>query len=284
MSGLSRVTRSQIAQRLRDYAGEFVFAARAPASLRQSLRLIGITVDFHARNWRGATVDKGPRLALDLSHDGYPMSVNLRPHDGDLSILYEIFARRSYLLPAEILAPAKVKTIFDFGANIGLASLYFAARYPHAIIYSVEPNPDNFALLMANTASEPRIRPIQACITPVPQAEVFIATAGKGSHYQMTTAARGVGVRGMSIEELCAEHAVAHIDLLKIDVEGAEEQIFADGSFLPRAGVIVAELHGAYDLGRFNADLARWGFKARLSEFSPDPNIALALRQSPATP
>ena len=270
---------STLFSKLSDYTAELVFAARAPVSLRQSLRLMQSTLAFHYRNWRGAVIDSKPRLALDLRHEGYDMAISLRPHDGDISILYEIFDRQSYRFPSALLPPASVKTIFDFGANIGFASLYFAAHYPQAIIYSVEPNPDNFALLVSNTAKEPRIRPVQACITPTPQAQVFIGTTGRGSHYQMNTAGRGASVRGMSVEELCQEQAIDRIDLLKIDIEGAEQQIFADASFLPRAGVVIAELHGAYDLDKFNADLAAWGFKARLSEFSPDPNIAVAVRQ-----
>lgn len=264
--------------KLSDYAGELFFAAQAPVTFRESLQLAQRTLAFHYRNWRGAAVDPKPRMALGLNHDGYAMSINLRPHDGDLAILYEIFARHSYRIPEALLDPASVNTILDLGANIGFASLYFAAHYPHAKIISVEPNPDNFSLLKANTASEPRIHPVQGCVTAVPQAEVFIGTTGRGSHYQMNNAGRGASVRGITIAELCQANGIDHVDLVKIDIEGAEQQIFAEGTFLPRMGLIVAELHGPYTVDHFNHDVSRWGFRARLSEFSPDPNIALAVR------
>jgi FkbM family methyltransferase len=258
------------------YAGELNFAARAPTSLEQSLRLIRYTFSFHYRNWRKEPVDPAPRLSLGLNFSGYSMSLSLRPFDGDISIFYEVFARNSYKISDVLLPPENVRAIVDVGANIGFASLYLASRYPRAFIYSVEPNPDNYALLQANTANEPRIVPIPACITPLPHQQMFIETTGKAFHFRTNAVGLGAPVRGMSLDELCEEHSIGKIDLLKIDAEGAEREIFADGAFLPRVGVIVAELHGDYGLAQFQADICPWGFAARMSEYTPEPNIVVA--------
>ncbi len=264
--------------KLSDYAEEVRFAARAPTSIRQRMSLMRETLAFHYRNWRKAEIDSGPRLKLDLDIGTYRATVTLRPQDGDLSILYEIFAREGYKVSADLLPPDSVRTIVDAGANIGFASLYLAAKYLNAKIYSIEPNPENFALLTQNTARERRIEPIQACLTAAPEEQVFISTTGRGSHFQMNTRGQGVSVGGICIDQLCRERDIGRIDFLKIDVEGAEKQIFANASFLNKVGVIIAELHGDYTLEGFNADLSPWGFKAHVSEFARDPQIVIAAR------
>lgn len=269
---------SRLSGKLSDYAEEVRFAARAPASARQRMRLMRETLAFHYRNWRKTAIDSGPRLSLDLDVGSYQAAVTLRPQDGDLSILYEIFARDGYKVSTEVLLPESVRTIVDAGANIGFASLYLAAKYRNAKIYSIEPNPENFALLKENTSRESRIIPIQACLTAAPDEQVFISTTGRASHFKMNTRGQGVSVKGISIEQLCREQEIDRIDLLKIDVEGAEKQIFNGATFLPKIGVIIAELHGDYTLDRFNEDLARSNLKARVSEYARDPQIVIASR------
>lgn len=269
---------ARLARKISLYVAEMKFSARVPTSIGDKLRLFRSTVDFHYRNWRKLPIDPNPRLRLALNLDGYNSSITLRPRDADLGIFHEVLARHAYDVPHEILPPNSVRTIVDAGANIGLTSLYLAGRYRQATVFSVEPNPDNFALLEENAANEDRIVPIKACLTAEPDQKVYITTAGRASNFKMNTAGNGELVRGMSIAQLCAEHEIEHIDLLKMDIEGAEIPIFKDGSFLPKVGVIVAELHGWYDLARFNADLARWGFRAWISEKANDPHVVVAAR------
>lgn len=272
-----------LARKLSLYAGEVAFAVRAPASIGERLELMRSTAVFHYRNWRRLAPDPGPRLSVGLAIENYPASVTLRPHDGDLAVLYEVLARRAYQIPAALLPPDGVQVIVDAGANIGLSSLYFAGRYPRATILAIEPNPDNFALLEANTRAEARIRPVQACITAEPGQHVFIKTSGRSSHFKMNTTGQGVRVRGMSLDELRAEQGFERVDLLKMDIEGAEQDIFAEASFLVRVGVVAAELHGRYDLARFNADIAPWGFTAWVNADAGDPKIVLAARRPGTT-
>lgn len=280
MAATDTGTARRLAHKLYLYADEARFAATSPATLREKFSLAASTVEFHYRNWRKLPHDAGPRLSVDLDIEGYPVSLTLRPHYGDLAILYEVFAQCAYELDATELPPQSVRCVIDAGANIGFASLFLAARYPNARIFAVEPHPDNFALLRANTASEPRILPVAACLTGTPGQEVFITTEGRGSHFQMNRAGEGVRVPGTTIEELIAEHGFETIDLLKIDIEGAEREVFANGAFLARTRAIVAELHGSYDLDQFNADIGRWGMTARVSEFAGEPNTVIATRKA----
>jgi FkbM family methyltransferase len=279
MKAIDNKTPSKLAHKLSLYANEAAFAVRAPASFAQSLSLLASTAEFHYRNWRKSPLDPAPRLHVDLNIGGYQAPVTLRPRDGDLAVLYEVFAQEAYAISDELLPRSGVMSILDAGANIGLSALYMAARYPKARIFSIEPNPDNFALLKANTASEPRITPIRACVTATAGQKVYIPTSGRSSHLQMNRDGKGIAVDGISIDQLCSEHKLDRIDLLKMDVEGAEQEIFAAPTFLPKVRVIVAELHGHYTLDRFNEALAGSGFKAWDKDPVNAPLLVLAARE-----
>ena len=92
------------------------------------------------------------------------MLVELLRFAGDIFVLYEVLCDKCYFIPPSLLAPEKVRVILDCGANIGITSLFFAARHPNARIYSIEPDPNNFVLLERNTRQEPRISPICGAI------------------------------------------------------------------------------------------------------------------------
>lgn len=270
-----------LSDKARFYAEEALFAVRASRSLAGFRELMAETARFHWSNLRRTTT--APKaFRYDFRFGGTPVSMTLRSHTGDITIFYEVFCREAYRLDRDRIDPAKVTAIVDAGANIGTSSLYFATRYPDARVIAVEPNPDNFAMLVANTAAEPRITPVQACITGLPGQEVFIGTSGPGWGHQMNTTGEGVKVRGMSLAELMGERRLDRIDLLKIDIEGAEREVFANPDFLERTGVIIAEIHPPYDLAGFNRDLAAHGLSAVESPYARDPMVVIATRH-PAT-
>lgn len=271
---------SGLAHKLSLYALEAALLARVSAPAADRWRLLLATLRFHHRNWRRRAPDPIPRLTLDIDLSGRRSSFTLRPHDADLAIFYEVFAMNAYQIADEALPPASVLTILDAGANIGCSALYFAARYPAARIVAVEPNPENFALLCANTAHESRIAAIKACVTPLPDQQVFIATAGRASHFKSNDRGDGAPIRGMSIGQIADQCGLDRIDLLKMDVEGAEREIFAEPAFLQRVGAIVAELHGSYGLERLDADLAPWGLAARRLRPQYDPSLVVATRDA----
>lgn len=267
---------ARLARKARLYGGELAFAIGAPATFGGSLDLIRQTVGFHLRNARRAAPDHAGRLTIDLRFADIAARLTLRPGAGDLAILYEVLARGSYRIDARDLAPDAVETIVDAGANVGITALYFASRYRKARIIAIEPNPENFALLAANTAGEPRIVPIMAALTGTPVESVIVRTSGPAWGY--TTSATGPGVRvpALTPAELMQRHAIARVDLFKIDIEGGEREVFANGAFLDRVGTIIAELHGAYGLAEFNRDLVASGHQAAVSRYGQDPMLVLA--------
>jgi Methyltransferase FkbM domain len=70
-------------------------------------------------------------------------------------------------------------------------------------------------------------------------------------------------VPAVTIDQLCEQHGIEKIDLLKLDIEGAEEQVLESGTFLARTEHIIVELHGHYGFERFQSDIAPYGLVAQ---------------------
>jgi len=144
------------------------------------------------------------------------------------------------------------KVIIDAGAHIGLASIYFANKYPEAKIIAIEPEENNFALLKANVAQYKMIIPVQAAlwsqrkevslVDPVGGNWGFMAeertisgiSSGKYRH----------GITATTVEKVVYDHGLDKIDLFKIDIEGAEKEVFRDSSaWIEKVDAIIIELH-----------------------------------------
>lgn len=98
------------------------------------------------------------RLASRWGHLSAPngQAVRLSFADGDWGALQEIYGSGEYdLLAAAARLP--VRTVLDFGANVGLASLYFAMKYSDARVLAFEPIPAIYSRLLKNTNAMPNV-------------------------------------------------------------------------------------------------------------------------------
>lgn len=167
-----------------------------------------------------------------------------RPINEDVYLLKSIFETGEYNLPIDF----KPRLILDCGGNIGCAAVYFVNKYPDAQIYSVEPEGDNFRLLQYNTCAYDNIHPIKSALW---DKETFIRVEdrgyGKWGFMTFETAADAPdAMRTTTVAKLLADSGFDEIDLLKIDVEGAEKEIFSApdvDDWLPKVNVLVIELH-----------------------------------------
>jgi FkbM family methyltransferase len=173
--------------------------------------------------------------------------LHVRTGTSDLAILDEVVLQRGYGFPL----PKAPATIVDAGANIGMASLWLAKQYPHARIIAVEPDADNFRMLLRNTASLERITPVQAAIAPVDGHLFLDHSSGRGSSFRTRSEPTGSGqVRAVSMGTLMHEQGLDHIDLLKMDIEGAEKALFeGDCNWTERVHTLAIELHDRMEPG-----------------------------------
>jgi FkbM family methyltransferase len=268
----------RITQKLSAYWQEMAFGWKATRTWADQYALLHHTIRFHIRNGFGCACDSSRTITVDLRIGGdRPTTLTLRPFAGDLFVLYEVLAFQAYHIATSLLPTDNVRVILDCGANIGITSLFFAARYPGATILSVEPHPENLSLLKTNVAQVPRILPIHACVTGTPQNSVRFTDNRAAWGNRIATGSNGILVPAITIEELCRQNGLEKIDLLKLDIEGAEQQVLENGTFLGRTEYIIAELHGQYGFHAFQRDIAPYGFVAQ-ERRPPETNMLTARR------
>lgn len=159
----------------------------------------------------------------------------------DLNVAREILLDREYRLPAG-LTPG---TILDLGANIGIATLYFRVLHPRCEVLAVEPDPAQLPRLRANVGDDPRVRVVPAAVTltagPTP---FFSAREGwVSSLYRPPTEAIELTVPGRPLEDLLQEANLTRVDVVKLDIEGAEWPLLEAGHVQRVTDCIVGELH-----------------------------------------
>jgi hypothetical protein len=163
----------RITEKLSAYWREAAFGWRATRTWADYYALLHNTIQFHIRNGIGCACNSRGTVSIGLWIDrDRPITLTVRPFAGDLFVLYEVLAFKAYHISSALLPADNVRVIVDCGANIGITSLFLAARYPRAKILSVEPHPENFALLKTNVEAVSRILPIRACVTGTPQSAV----------------------------------------------------------------------------------------------------------------
>ncbi|MCK6617534.1 MAG: FkbM family methyltransferase [Cyclobacteriaceae bacterium] len=173
----------------------------------------------------------------------YPQPIHYRPGTADLTTFREIFLREEYNL--DLPTSIKPKTIIDAGANIGFTSLYFSRLYPDAIIYSLEPEQGNFELLKKNVEGYSNIMAVQAALWNQ-NGTIEIADRGHGLRGFMVEEASGKNqtMQAITLPSLILQHHITSIDILKIDIEGSEKEVFSgDTSWLRITKCLVIELH-----------------------------------------
>jgi FkbM family methyltransferase len=146
------------------------------------------------------------------------------------------------------------KTILDIGANIGLFSLWAASCFPEATIHAYEPNPRIVAFTQQN------LQPVNAHLF----AEAVGAQAGFADLEDQGESRLGLLTTGadQGIPVIAFQQAIdrlgGSVDLLKLDCEGAEWEIFDNPHPFQQIRTIRMEYHLTDD--RTLADLKAAAF------------------------
>jgi FkbM family methyltransferase len=175
--------------------------------------------------------------------------ITFRMGTSDLPCYRQVIVSNEYDFPY----PGNIRTIIDAGAYVGFSAIFFARKYPDAVILAIEPDAENFTLLQRNTRAFPQITPIQAAVWGDTKQLSVVDTGGREWGFQTvdttSTSSRSV-VAALAMETLLETYGIERVDILKVDIEGAERQVFAhaDG-WIDRVGSIVIELHDRFAPG-----------------------------------
>ncbi len=172
---------------------------------------------------------------------GTPITVVLES-SADFALIREVFLDEEYRH-----APLKDPTyIFDVGANVGVASLYFHCLYPHARMYAFEPDPVLFGKLSIRMSDIPQIIPLQIALSDRDGETSFYRHGGSplaGSLISRAGDTEPVQVKTRRLSSITAELGINSIDLLKFDIEGAERMLFASSEDRACAEHLIGEVH-----------------------------------------
>jgi FkbM family methyltransferase len=144
------------------------------------------------------------------------------------TLIEEAFKKHSYYVDLETTTPF----IIDAGANIGTSALYFYKQYPKAKIISIEPNPRNLEYLKKNLSDNDvtNVTIIPKALVGKsgedhvilyvhPQWGVFSSLKQKG--WSQDQEMMPVEVETARLSQIIT----GPVDILKIDIEGAEEEV-----------------------------------------------------------
>jgi len=181
---------------------------------------------------------------------GYRFPVYYRPRSSDVLVLRQVLGGREY---GCIGSEPNVTSMLDLGGNIGAASFYLLLRHPNAKVVFVEPDAGNLAVARKTLAPfGERVAFVQSGIWD----RAAKLTVERGAYreggewaYRVRPATPGeVGdLVGVTIESLLKQRGWASVDLVKMDIEGAEAVAFRGATapaWLPLVRTLAVELHG----------------------------------------
>ena len=197
---------------------------------------------------------------LDLRVPGIKAPIHLRRRD--LPIFWQIMVMRENdfeKLPQAarvrdalqgLLSEGLKPVIVDCGGHIGLSSVWFASRFPQTTVYVIEPDAANFKLLTRNASAYTNIVPLNGGIWNR-SCDLAIENPDSGSaSFRLQEVGDGAGaarpglLRAYTIDEVFRREADNRLFLVKIDIEGAESEVFKHSAdWLDDAAAVIIELH-----------------------------------------
>jgi FkbM family methyltransferase len=145
-----------------------------------------------------------------------------------LSAYQAIFEKEIYAFRCSYDCPV----IIDGGANIGLATLYWKHRFPDASITAFEPDPDIFDALRWNIEKHGHddVTLMQKGLWSSDGTLEFTADGADGGHLRKSAGGdQSENVNTVSVTRL-REYLGTRVDLLKLDIEGAETEVLLDSA------------------------------------------------------
>jgi FkbM family methyltransferase len=175
----------------------------------------------------------------------------------------EIFEQEIYRFKARHATPR----ILDCGANTGLSCLFFKRQYPQSLITAFEPDPKIFTYLQHNMAAA-NISGIEQVPKAIWHCETTLSFYVEGADSGRIHWAPELPVIPIRTVRLL-DYLNEPIDLLKIDIEGAETEVLQDAaSRLDSVRNLFVEYHSFADkpqtLDQLLQILRRAGFRVQI--------------------
>jgi len=172
---------------------------------------------------------------------------NVGHRGGFADTVVEIWGLQEYTAH-RFYSPKNGDVILDIGANIGLFSIWVARQAPQARVFAYEPVAENYAALQTNLAGcAHSVRVHQAAVGATDGVGMMLDGGARSLDHRLTMASSDAGgeVRVVTLDQAVKETGGSPIDLLKVDIEGAELDMLAAASpsTLKRIRRVALEYH-----------------------------------------
>jgi len=231
--------------------------------LREGIRIIGLY-----RNWPEILSNhfRSDKDTTELVlRNG--ISYKIHPKSTDMGVIQEIHNENVYQIQRDDIRNNSV--VIDIGAHIGVFSVFAAVQAENVTVYSFEPEPGNFELLVRNIAAnnlESRIHPINLAVSNIDIPRKLIRSATSVSAHSFSAnkfldddVKDSLAVNCTTLSDIFRKYEINKCDILKLDCEGEEYNILLNASdeILAKIVKIVGEYHDGLnqythdDLGNF---------------------------------
>lgn len=189
---------------------------------------------------------KKPLNIQDVMVSAYNSEVNrdifFRPATSDVGILEQIFIRRDY----DYKIGFEPSFMIDAGAHCGYASIYFLNKFPEIEVIAVEPEKENFSVLMKNLKDLDNVTLLNNALTNKSK-KVALSNPDAGSpSFQFKASQGSEGKDSVTIQHILDNYVSDYGNvILKLDIEGAEKDIFLDNpeTWINKFDLIFVEPH-----------------------------------------
>lgn len=185
----------------------------------------------------------GKKQMKSIHIPGLPDKIFLRNHTSDADCFQQVFVDLNYDFEINF----NPRFIIDCGANVGFSSLFFHKKFKDALVVAVEPELSNYTMLCKNTAPYKQIQCLNKGIwNKNINLEITTEAFHKwGCRVRETEKESEDTIGAVTIGSIMKQFGYNEIDILKIDIEGSELEVFSENyeEWLPKTKIIMIELH-----------------------------------------
>jgi FkbM family methyltransferase len=160
----------------------------------------------------------------------------------------EIIEMRCYT-PNQFFEIGRNDIVLDLGANVGTFTLWAALKAVDGLVVAVEPNPSLFEMLKQNVAVNGinNVILLNALVSDKDgQSKFYMLDSGGSVREGYSTKGKEVELTSYRISSIMSKYGIQSVDFVKMDVEGAEFDIFqGDMAFLQHVSRLAMEVHPA---------------------------------------
>lgn len=182
---------------------------------------------------------------------GLKHPVFLRRDSSDYGVFEEVFIENEYKIPVT----ESPSYIIDAGANIGLTALYFLRQYPNANIVCIEPEETNYEMLSKNTADYNSVVCLKKALwSRLTHLQIKNLRTENWAFEVTETDDESNSVSAVTINEIVLHYNFPRIDILKVDIEGSEKEVFeANTEWAGKVKNVIVEIHENMREGALNS-------------------------------